>query len=135
MKNNTLNCIPACFIRPRKRRAFFSNLLTKPRTLASLLAGTFMAAGSLTAATVTLPFYDGFDYAEGNLNAVSGVNWIMGNGSTTFEIAVSNSAALTAPPGYPGASGKGVRRAPSGTARRSLLQFPSITAVDGNVIY
>ena len=93
------------------------------------------AGGSVSAATVSLPFYDGFDYAEGNLNAVSGGNWIVGNGSTTFEIAVSNSAALTAPPGYPAASGKGVRRAPSGTARRSVLQFPSITAVDGNVIY
>src|SRR6185295_16633208 len=86
-------------------------------------------------ATVTLPYYDGFNYSEGNLNAVALGNWVTGNGSTTFEIAVSNAATLTAPAGYVAATGKGVRRSPSGTARRSVLQYPSIAAVDGNVLY
>ena len=93
----------------------------------------FMA--TCTTSAVNLPFYDGFDYAEGNLNAVSGGNWAVGNGSTSFEIAVSNSAPLIAPAGFAAASGKGLRRAPSGTARRSVLTFPATTATDGNVLY
>src|SRR6185503_1369209 len=62
-------------------------------------------------------------------------NWVVGNGSTTFEIAVSNAATLTSPAGYVAATGKGLRRSPSGTARRSVLQYPSVAAVDGNVLY
>src|SRR5438067_87790 len=62
---------------------------------AFVLSGLLLALNAR--ATVTLPFYDGFNYAEGNLNAVSGGNWVVGNGSTSFEIAVSNAATLPAP--------------------------------------
>ena len=51
-------------------------------------------------ATVTLPFYDSISYSEGSLNTVGSPTWVAGNG-TTFEIAVSNSAALTAPEAEP----------------------------------
>jgi pectate lyase len=84
---------------------------------------------------VTLPYHDAFNYSEGNLIAVSGGTWVLGNGSSSFEIAVSNAAALTAPDGFPAASGKGVRRAPSGSSRRAVLQYTSVPASDGNTMY
>ncbi|MGA4577377.1 immunoglobulin domain-containing protein [Limisphaera sp. VF-2] len=84
---------------------------------------------------VPLPFYDGFGYPEGNLNAVATPVWVVGNGSTTFEIAVSNLAALTGPAGFAPSTGRGVRRAPSGTARRSVLAFTPVVAVPGNTVY
>ena len=89
-------------------------------------------------ATITnsLPYYDAFNYPEGNLAANGAPNWSAGGSSTTsLEIAVSNSAALTAPAGFPAAAGKGVRRAPSGTARRAVLQYTSVPALDGNTMY
>src|ERR1051326_3882558 len=86
-------------------------------------------------ATVSVPYYDGFNYAEGNLNTVGSPNWVAGNGTSTYEIAVSNAATLTAPPGYPAAAGKGVRRAPSGTARRSVLQYTSVPNTLSNTVY
>jgi len=82
---------------------------------------------------VSLPYYDPFDYAEGRLNDVGAPNWTAG--STGPELMVTNPAALTAPAGFPAASGKGVRRAPSGTARRSVLAFDQVPAVDGNEVY
>jgi pectate lyase len=86
-------------------------------------------------ATVSMPYYDGFNYSEGNLNAVGGPNWVAGNGSSTLEIAVTNPATLAVPAGYPTATGKGVRRAPSGTARRSVLQYTSVPNALSNTVY
>ena len=83
---------------------------------------------------VTLPYYDAFNYAEGSLNVVGTPNWAQGSG-TSFEIAVSNAAALTAPAGFPAASGKGVRRAPGSSAKRSVLQFTSVPAANGTTLY
>src|SRR5262245_30809083 len=91
-------------------------------------------AGYIAYATVALPFYDPFNYAEGSLNTVGSPTWVAGNGTTT-EIAVSNAAALTSPVGYPAASAKGVRRSPSGTARRSVLQYASVPNTVSNVMY
>jgi pectate lyase len=90
----------------------------------------------ITQAAVTLPFYDAFNYSEGNLAANGAPDWAAGGSSTTaLEIAVSNSAALTAPPGFPAASGNGVRRAPGGSARRAVLQYNSVTNTVGNTVY
>ena len=86
------------------------------------------------AQAVTLPYYDAFNYAEGSLNVVGTPNWAQGSG-TSFEIAVSNAAALTAPAGFPAASGKGVRRAPGSSAKRSVLQFTSVPAANGTTLY
>ena len=85
------------------------------------------------AQAVSLPYYDAFNYVEGNLVAVSGGNWTAG--SAGVEISVSNAASLTAPAGFAAEGGKGIRRAPGGTARRSVLTFPAVAATDGNVIY
>lgn len=82
---------------------------------------------------VSLPFYDGFDYPEGRLNDVANPIWVAG--STGAELMVTNTAALTAPEGFPASTGKGVRRAPSGTARRSVLTFDPVSAADGNEVY
>src|SRR5262249_13001611 len=107
--------------------------LRMKRIILASLAGLALAllSSAQVHATVTLPYYEGFAYTEGNLNAQGGPNWFVGNGSTTFEIAVSNSAALAAPAGMPAATGKGIRRAPSGTSRRCVLQYTSVPAVDG----
>ncbi len=94
-----------------------------------------MLALAPAAFAVTLPFHDPFSYADGNLNAVATPTWVVGNGSSTFEIAVSNAAALTAPAGFPAASAKGVRRAPSGTSRRCVLQYDSVPAADGATVF
>lgn len=83
---------------------------------------------------VTLPYYDAFNYAEGSLNVVGVPNWNVGSG-TSFEIAISNTATLTAPAGFPAASGKGLRRAPSSSSKRSVLQFTSVPATDGNAVF
>lgn len=99
-----------------------------PRLLLTLQLGVFHAG-----AVVSLPFHDAFDYAEGRLNDVGAPRWTAG--SSGFELAVSNSAALTAPEGFPAATGKGVRRAPSGTARRSVLAYQTVPAQDGNELY
>ena len=106
------------------------------KSLICLVAALLLCLAGLSArATVSLPCYDAFNYAEGNLNAVGGPNWVLGSGSSTFEIAVSNAVALTAPAGFPAATGKGLRRAPSSSSKRSVLQFTSVPAVDGNVVF
>ena len=105
----------------------------------STIAGLALVATCLllqnARATVSLPFYDGYAYDEGILNNVGSPTWVAGSGTSTYEIAVSNAAALTSPSGFATASGKGVRRAPSGSARRSVLQYTSVPAVDGNTVY
>jgi len=103
------------------------------RKLSSLLLGVLLL--QTAQATVSLPYYDAFNYSEGNLNAVGGPNWVLGSGSTTFEIAVSNAATLSAPAGFPVATGNGLRRAPSNSSKRSVLQFTSVPAVDGNAVF
>ncbi len=106
------------------------------KSLICLGAGLFIGlAASSARATVNPPYFDAFNYAEGNLNAVGGPNWVLGSGSSTFEIAVSNTAALTAPAGFPAASGKGLRRAPSSSSKRTVLQFTSVPATDGNTLF
>ena len=86
------------------------------------------------AAVQSLPYEDHFAYSEGNLYTVAAGIWDEGGG-TGVEIMVTNPAALTAPPGFPAASGKGVRLAPSGSARRNVMQFTSVTNTDGNAVY
>src|SRR5262245_58168798 len=110
------------------------------KLLIHLLAGLGIAASPFALqharAAVTLPFHDAFNYSEGNLNANDAPDWNAGSSSSTaLEIAVSNAAALTSPPSFPAAAGKGVRRAPSGSSRRAILQFTQIPATDGTVIY
>src|SRR5437762_2578048 len=100
-----------------------------------ILVATLLFSLRAVCATVSLPYYDGFNYSEGNLNAVSVGNWVAGNGTSTFEIAVSNSAALNGPSNYLSATGRGVRRAPSGSARRSVLQYVSQSAIDGKALF
>ncbi|MCX7723549.1 MAG: immunoglobulin domain-containing protein, partial [Verrucomicrobiae bacterium] len=92
-----------------------------------------IAVCASTVFAVNLPYYDGFNYAEGRLNDVGAPNWFAG--STGPELMVTNVAALTAPEGFPAATGKGLRRAPSGTARRSVIQYTSVPAQDGNEMY
>gem|GEM_PF-456164 len=92
-----------------------------------------LGAGPSARAAVALPFHDAFAYAEGRLNDVGSPNWAAG--STGWELAVSNSAALAAPEGFMPATGRGVRRAPSGTARRSVLEFMSVPAQDGREVF
>jgi hypothetical protein len=79
-----------------------------------LIAAVIFAQAALA---VALPFTEPFDYSEGVLTSVSGGTW--SSSSTGPEISVSNSAALTAPAGFPGPSGKGVKWVPGGTARRA----------------
>ncbi len=106
------------------------------KPLICLVAALLLCLAGLSArATVALPCYDAFNYAEGNLNAVGGTNWVLGSGSSTFEIAVSNAAALTASAGFPAATGKRLRRAPSSSSKRSVLQFTSVPTVDGNAVF
>ncbi|MCS7336754.1 MAG: right-handed parallel beta-helix repeat-containing protein [Verrucomicrobiae bacterium] len=81
-----------------------------------------------------LPFHDPFDYSEGNLYSVAAGVWDAG-GSAGPEITVAQAAALTAPAGLASAAGKGVRWAPSGTARRAVVQFAPVTNADGNRVY
>jgi len=103
------------------------------RYTAGLITGTALITCVLCSWAVPLPYYDGFEYAEGRLNDVGAPNWQAG--STGWELMVTNVAALEAPEGFPHAVGKGVRRAPSGTARRSVLAFDPIQAADGNEVY
>ncbi len=97
-----------------------------------LVAGVLLA-DRLDAAVQSLPFTDHFEYSEGKLIDVSSGVWIAGNNGA--EIAVSNSAALTSPPGFAASSGKGVKVSPSGTQRRAAVQFTSMANADGNILY
>lgn len=81
----------------------------------------------LAPAAVILPFYDPLNYSEGPLYSVGAGVWDAG-GNAGNELTVSNSAALVAPSGLTNALGKGMRWSPSGTARRSLVQFSGATS-------
>jgi pectate disaccharide-lyase len=101
----------------------------------SLALTVLFAAAQLAGAAVqTLPFTDAFTYPEGNLYAVATGVWDAG-GNTGSEITVASAVALTAPAGLAAASGKGVRWAPSGTARRAAVQFTSVPNTDNNTVY
>ena len=89
--------------------------------LTLVLVATFVLATAVRA-VVTLPFYDPLNYSEGQLYTVGAGVWDAG-GNAGNELTVSNVATLTAPTGLTNASGKGIRWTPSGTARRSLVQF------------
>lgn len=97
----------------------------------SILSAVVCANAWIGQAAVNLPFYDALNYAEGQLYTVGAGVWDAG-GSAGAELTVSNSFALTAPSGLTNASGKGIRWAPSGTARRSMVQF---TPPAGGSIY
>jgi len=116
-----------------KRIRFAKYNVATTRYTAGLMTGAALITCVLYSWAVPLPYYDGFDYAEGRLNDVGAPNWQAG--STGWELMVTNVAALEAPEGFPLAVGKGVRRAPSGTARRSVLAFDPIQAADGNEVY
>lgn len=90
-----------------------------------LVASMAFPLGAISAVQA-LPFYDPINYIEGQLYTVGASVWDAG-GNTGNELAVSNAAALVAPSGLSNALGKGIRWAPSGTARRSLVQFPGVT--------
>ena len=96
------------------------------RLLTIIFVAGIAVTHNLSAAVQSLPFTDHFNYSEGNLAAVAIGVWDAG-GSAGAEISVLNSAALTSPVGFADASGKGVKWAPSGTARRNLMQFASVT--------
>lgn len=105
----------------------------KVSVLQEVVIAVIVLLGATRAFGVSLPYYDGFDYAEGRLNDVGAPNWVAG--STGPELMVTNPATLSPPEGLPAATGKGVRRAPSGTARRSVLAFNQVPAIDGNEVY
>lgn len=99
--------------------------MNTPRKLLGIfLLGTALNAG---AAVVGLPFYDPLNYSDGQLYTVGAGVWDAG-GNTGPELAVSNAFALTAPTGLTNATGKGMRWLPSGTARRSMIQFTPPTS-------
>lgn len=102
------------------------------KRLAVVLGSVVFTAGT-GVAQVSLPFHDSFAYPEGRLNDVASPRWTAG--STGWELAVSNNPSLTAPEGFPAAAGRSVRRAPSGTARRSVLAHQAVPALDGNELY
>ena len=91
--------------------------------LVALWLGLWIASAS----AAILPFHDSFEYAEGNLYTVAPGVWTAG-GNTGPELAVSAAAALSSPAGLSDALGKGVRWLPSGTARRSMVQFDPVSS-------
>ena len=110
------------------------NILIRTLTLVTLVSLGLQSTPNRASGAVGLPYHDAFDYSEGNLFSVASGIWDAG-GSTGSEVTVSNAAALTAPDGFPAASGKGVRRAPSGSSRRAVIQYTSVPATDGNTMY
>jgi pectate disaccharide-lyase len=86
-----------------------------------------LVAPIILAAIQPLPFYDPLNYVEGQLYTVGAGVWDAG-GNSGNELTVSNAAALIAPTGLTNALGKGIRWNPSGTARRSLIQFPGVSS-------
>src|SRR5436190_2993872 len=77
-------------------------------------------------AVVPLPFYDAASWQEGQLYTVGAGVWDAG-GNAGNELTVSNNAALAAVSELTNATGKGIRWNPSGTARRSIIQFAPAT--------
>jgi pectate disaccharide-lyase len=100
------------------------------QTLLTLLTGLLLLSGA-QAAVQTLPFTDHFAYTAGNLYTVGAGVWDA-SGSTGPELTVATAATLTAPVGFAAASGNGIKWTPSGTARRSIMQF---TAATGGTLY
>ncbi len=96
-----------------------------------ILAALFTASHIAVGAVQTLPFADHFSYATGNLFSVGAGVWDAG-GNGGAELYVTAQASLLAPSGFAPASGAGLKWTPSGTARRSLVQFP---AVNGGTLY
>jgi hypothetical protein len=86
---------------------------------------------SSLAAIQSLPFEDHLAYTEGNLYSTAAGVWDAG-GNAGPELLVSSLAALTSPTGLAAASGNGLKWTPSGTARRSLVQF---TPATGGTLY
>ena len=84
-----------------------------------------------SAVVQSLPFYDSFAYSEGQLYTVASGVWDAG-GNAGAELTVANAAVLLAPPGLTNALNKGVKWTPSGTARRSIVQF---NAVNSGTLY
>jgi len=93
-----------------------------------LVVGILLAQGA-QAAVQSLPFTDHFNYPQGNLYTVAAGVWDAG-GSAGTELTVLTNANLTLPgqTGFPDSSGNGVRWTPSGTARRCMVQFGTITS-------
>jgi hypothetical protein len=90
-----------------------------------------VAAATLTvapAAVLPLQFTDAFDRAEGSLFTVSPGLWDVSGSAAGPELMLTNPAALTAPGGFTPATGKGVKWTPSGSARRCLVQFTSVSS-------
>ena len=93
-----------------------------------LLAITITATALLTrahAAVQTLPFTGSFDLAEGSLFTVGTGVWDVSGSAAGPELVVTNPATLIVPAGLVSATGKGVKWTPSGSARRTLVQFTS----------
>ncbi len=97
------------------------------QSCARLLAGMWLGLWIASASAVTLPFHDPFDYAEGNLYSVASGVWTAG-GNTGPELSITAAATLTAPAGLSEGAGKGARWTPSGTARRSMVQFDPVSS-------
>jgi len=76
---------------------------------------------------VTLPFTDHFAYSDGTLSVVGSPTWVSG-GTAGPEIGCATAAALIAPAGFATATDKGVQISASGTARRTLVQFGSVSS-------
>src|SRR5262245_2599384 len=76
---------------------------------------------------VTLPFTDHVAYSDGNLYTVATGVWDAG-GNTGGELTVGSGAALTAPSGLASSSDKGIAISSSGTARRNMVTFASVSS-------
>jgi hypothetical protein len=99
-----------------------------------VFAGILLVHGA-RAAVQSLPFVDHFSYPQGNLYTVAPGIWDAG-GSTGVEITVQTNAALSGPAGFADASGNGVRWTVTGTGRRNIVQFSSISSNNvGTEIY